>query len=65
MNKTEELTYRIKSEFVLLRHVGECSDKHRIEEEFNKHLREYKDLTGHDFQLEEVTKKLDHGYECD
>ena len=51
MNNKEELTYRIKSEFVLLRNIGECSDKQHIENEFNKHLREYKDLTGHNFQL--------------
>ena len=65
MTKEDELTYRIKSEFVLLKHVKECSDKHRIEKKFNKHLKEYKYITGHDFQLEEVTKKLKHGYECD
>lgn len=65
MNKEEELSYRIKSEYILLRHIHEGDDKQRIEQEFNKHLREYKDLVGHDFQLEEVRKKLEHDYECD
>ena len=66
MNKEEELSYRIKAEYILLRHIHEdTKDRRHIEKEFNKHLCEYKDLTGHDFQLEEIINKLDHGYECD
>ena len=67
MNKEEELNYMIRAEYILLRHFERLyeyseSDRAKVEKEFNKHLREYKDLTGNDFQLEKITNKLDPGY---
>ena len=53
----EELTYRIRAEYALFRSFeylydfGE-SDREKVGKELRKHLREYKDLTGNDFQLE-------------
>lgn len=55
----EELNYRIREEYVLFRHFeylydfGE-SDREKVRKELDKHLREYKDLTGNDFQLEKL-----------
>ena len=70
MNKKEELTRKltrkINAEYILLKYV-DWSEKTKttIEQNFNQHLREYKDLIGNDFQLEKLTNKLDHWYECD
>lgn len=53
----EELNYRIRAEYALFRYFeylydfGE-SDREKVRKELDKHLREYKDLTGNDFQLE-------------
>lgn len=55
----EELNYRIRAEYALFRHFeylydfGE-SDREKVRKELDKHLREYKDLTGNDFQLEKL-----------
>ena len=52
MTKEEELTHQINAEYILLKCV-DWSEKTKptIEQNFNQHLREYKDLTGHNFQL--------------
>lgn len=53
----EELNNRIMEEYVLFRYFaylydyGE-SEREKVGKELRKHLREYKDLTGNDFQLE-------------
>ncbi len=69
MTQEEELICRIKSEYILLRHGRLCGygefNLAEIEANFNKHLKEYKNLTGHNFQLEELINKLDNNYECD
>lgn len=55
----EELNYRIRAEYVLFRYFeylydfGE-SDREKVGKELRKHLREYKDLTGNDFQLDKL-----------
>ena len=53
----EELNNKIRSEYALFRHFeylydyGE-SEREKVGKELRKHLREYKELTGNDFQLE-------------
>ena len=53
----EELNNRIREEYALFRYFaylydfGE-SDREKVGKELRKHLREYKNLTGNDFQLE-------------
>ena len=66
MTKEEELTHQINAEYILLKCV-DWSEKTKptIEQNFNQHLREYKDLTGHDLQLNAARKKVEHFYECD
>lgn len=62
----EELTCKINAEYILLKCV-DWSEKTKstIEQNFNQHLMEYRDLTGHDFQLNAARKKVKHFYECD
>ena len=53
----EELNNRIREEYALFRHFEKMydygeSDREKVGKELRKHLREYKDLTGNDFQLE-------------